>query len=129
MMTTHLNVTTHLNLTCHLKQASCLDWTCQRIQSSDSWWFEEIPLDDEMSSDAACDEGLSDVKRTVAEQPELVKIQVSEFQITELSLHRFIALKAKLAEILRYVKFANPLITMINSLFQGLSVALISSFK
>lgn len=72
MMTTHLNVTTHLNLTCHLKQASCLDWTCQRIQSSDLWWFEETPLDDEMSSDAACDEGLSDVKRPVAEQPEPV---------------------------------------------------------
>lgn len=98
MMTTHLNVTTHLNLTCHLKQVSCLDWTCQRIQSSDLWWFEETPLDDEMSCDAACDEGLSDVNRPVAEQPEPVKIQVSEFQNTELSLHHSQRVHAKLRD-------------------------------
>lgn len=97
-------------------------------QSSELQQSEEAPPDDEMSSDAACEEGLSDVNRPVTEQPEPVTIQNNGFHDAEPSLRRSNRLQAK-PKRLHYVNLGNPLITVVNSLFQGLSEALTSSLN
>ncbi|XP_030615062.1 uncharacterized protein LOC115801406 [Archocentrus centrarchus] len=96
---------------------------CLDLQQS-----EEIPPDNEMSSDAVPDDGCCDANAPVTVQPEPLKFQTDGLQDAETSLRRSQRVHTK-PKRLDYVKLGNPLIMVVNSLFQGLSEALTSSLN
>ncbi|XP_038160147.1 uncharacterized protein LOC119795956 [Cyprinodon tularosa] len=96
---------------------------CLDLQQS-----EDIPPDNETSSDAACDDGFCKANEPVTAQPEPLKFQIDGLQEAETSLRRSQRVHTK-PKRLDYVKLGNPLIMVVNSLFQGLSEALTSSMN
>ncbi|XP_027895131.1 uncharacterized protein LOC114158020 isoform X1 [Xiphophorus couchianus] len=89
---------------------------------------EETPPDNEMSSDAACNDGFCEVNEPVTAQPEPLKFQTDGLQDAETSLRRSQRVHTK-PNRLDYVTLGNPLMMVVNSLFQGLSDALTSSLN